>query len=341
MKDVKPPNYSTHAIEFFLDVDRMMTEQGLFEPVRQEAFIANLLTEAVKFLLPDNGVLLQMEHDYKPSMYDLVRLPYPVCALEFPANQDLFAEASGLNFSGKRISLCFDPHKLSDRQKKDLQVLTENNDLYSDLPENALCVFSIFDIPEHSIWASSVGFVCLDLDDEPIPLEQATEKQKIIPEHVRSRLGGAKPTKHGLPATFYPFFYRAALAGADHDRAIENLYIDTIDELRAAFDFLAALNCSNVGLDSIPAPKMLNKKRLQKKKTPFFEYKILDIDLGPSTQSTGGHGGGHSSPRTHLRRGHIRQLGERAKYKVVWVNAAIVRPGAPEGVIDKTYRVKR
>lgn len=76
-----------------------------------ERFLAGCLRMSVKFLLPDNGYLFA-DHDYKPWMFELQRMPFPVCALEFRAGCDLYAEGSGLIHSEKRIALSFDPHLL-------------------------------------------------------------------------------------------------------------------------------------------------------------------------------------------------------------------------------------
>lgn len=46
-------------------------------------------------------------------------------------------------------------------------------------------------------------------------------------------------------------------------------------------------------------------------------------------------GGSHASPRTHLRRGHIRQHPTAGR---IWVNSCVVNPTAI-GTVNKDYRI--
>lgn len=85
-----PGNYSTHAIEFLLETRRrMIAAKHPFSKFGIELILANLLSNAVKFILPENGNLFE-EHDYRPQYFDLLKLPFPVCALEFSASDELY-----------------------------------------------------------------------------------------------------------------------------------------------------------------------------------------------------------------------------------------------------------
>lgn len=338
--EAKPlPNYSTHAVEFF----RSMAAEipGMFGcPADFELFLADYLEEAIKFLLPDNGYLFA-DHDYKPAMYDLLMLPYLACALEFTAGIELHAQNSGLLHAPKRIALCFDPRQLPPQQKSRLGRLLSRPDWERALPEQALCVMAVFSAEQ--VWSSSVGLVVIDLkNDRPVATaEMAGEPISNITARVAGRIGAKKLTRHGLPVTFWAFPERSAMMGLSPEQATENLYIDTIDEVRTMYEFLAAVNCSNVGSQVLRAPKMLNAKRSKKGKTPFFDYRVLDIapyQDSPAAPDTGA--GAHAAPRTHLRRGHLRRLGERFGRKVLWINATVVNPGSPQGRVDKAYRVQ-
>ena len=98
---------------------------------------------------------------------------------------------------------------------------------------------------------------------------------------------------------------------------------------------LMAINCSNVKQVKNDPPKFLNLKRQKKNKTPLFSYYTLEIPGAEAKpESTKGF---HSSPRLHLRRGHIRQC---FSGKYVWVQACLV--GNKElGQIEKNYFVKK
>lgn len=107
--------------------------------------------------------------------------------------------------------------------------------------------------------------------------------------------------------------------------------------VRAVANLLCTLSCSNTHIEDSPEKpsKVKNDLRRQKKKLPFFEFKILTLESGKnSSQESGGGSGTHNSPRVHLRRGHIRRL----PTKNVWVNACVVGDKT-KGVIDKEYLV--
>lgn len=110
---------------------------------------------------------------------------------------------------------------------------------------------------------------------------------------------------------------------------------DITGEVSTVIEFLCALACSNTELiDGQPPKESANKKREKKGKAPFYTYKILTVK-----PSRGGgespYGGTHTSPRVHLRRGHIRRL----KTKTVWVNATVVGDKS-RGMVTKDYAVK-
>lgn len=115
------------------------------------------------------------------------------------------------------------------------------------------------------------------------------------------------------------------------DAGADNWSINTFD---CVLSLILALQCSNVGTETIPPPPTLNKKRIQNGRLPFVEYKILTIEgtRVPSEPGTGTH----ASPRQHLRRGHVRRLSDGRK---VWVHQCLV--GDPKkGTIVKDYRVR-
>ncbi|MEX3983622.1 hypothetical protein AB4Y45_32090 [Paraburkholderia sp. EG287A] len=326
------PHYSTHAREFFLEAARLLPERlnvrGDFEE-----FLADYLQESVKFLLPDNGYLFD-NHDYKPSMFELQRLPYAMCALEFEADDELYAVDSGLLQSRKRIALCFDPWQLPARQQERLAWL-RGKDWADGFPERALAVMAVFDVPGG--WAASVGMLVVDLaEDRPMTVKEAGNLSAMATA-VGARLK-SKGSRYGLPATFVTFPWRSALAGQDHEQAVENLYIDTIDETRVVYEFLAAVNCSNVGTSETAAPRMLNERRQKKGRTLFYPYKTLNL-FPPGRRSSRDGGGTHDSPDVHLRRGHPRRLHEMHGGETVWINATTVNAGQGE-MREQVYKVK-
>jgi hypothetical protein len=121
--------------------------------------------------------------------------------------------------------------------------------------------------------------------------------------------------------------------------AFQNGLKDSLDEVLAAITLMAALSCSNVGLQDIPAPDKLNKKRLKSGKPPMYGYKSVvvltgqpGVDLG--NEDLDSHD--HRSVRSHLRRGHIRRLADNRR---IWIQSTIVNAG--KGPLDQSYRVAR
>lgn len=102
--------------------------------------------------------------------------------------------------------------------------------------------------------------------------------------------------------------------------------------------FLSALSCKNtILIDGEKPNSKRNEARIKKNKAPLFEYKVLVIDTQKAyLENVNTQGlGGHASPRSHLRRGHIRRLID----KNIWVNACVVGARS-QGVIEKEYNVR-
>ena len=97
------------------------------------------------------------------------------------------------------------------------------------------------------------------------------------------------------------------------------------------------LNCANVASVERQAPAALNKRRMRRGKQPFFSYRVFEVDGATAASDGAALGGGAAGPRTHVRRGHIRRL----KEKLVWVRAAIVNAGSPDGLLHKSYRLRQ
>jgi hypothetical protein len=95
---------------------------------------------------------------------------------------------------------------------------------------------------------------------------------------------------------------------------------------------LCALECKNVKIESAAHPAQ--QRRAAHKNLPLVSYKVLALDSSTKEVSSSHAVGTHASPRTHLRRGHIRRLigGN------VWIDATVVNGGA-NGMIVKDYQV--
>lgn len=97
-------------------------------------------------------------------------------------------------------------------------------------------------------------------------------------------------------------------------------------------------SCCNVQLAEHQPPRFINQKRINKGRVPFYAYKTLRITLDEDEKGGGQRGtGAHSSPRLHLRRGHIRRLSDGRR---VWVRAHLVGDKS-HGMIHKDYDVRQ
>lgn len=98
--------------------------------------------------------------------------------------------------------------------------------------------------------------------------------------------------------------------------------------------YLGALNCCNVKRKEHSPDVALQKARAKRGKQPLFSTWSLEIDLERDSQERNDLGGSHSSPRVHLRRGHIKKS---RKGNWWWVNAHMVG-NKSLGMIHKDYK---
>ncbi len=124
------------------------------------------------------------------------------------------------------------------------------------------------------------------------------------------------------------------------DEAKECYRKNAIDTCNIALTELSCLNtlieCNNIGVETVPAPKPEPGQKLGKRKRELlqFEYRVLTIK-GRKTYDDKGDGS-HRSPRLHLRRGHIRKF---PSGKKTWISSCAVGTGK-RGVIQKDYSVE-
>ena len=95
------------------------------------------------------------------------------------------------------------------------------------------------------------------------------------------------------------------------------------------------LSLHNVKTRTVAPPEKLQKKRLKHGGKPLFSYKVLVVD-GEEWHDSGNRGTGTGSVRSHMRRGHIRQLHNSDRR--VWVRATLVH-GKAAGFVSKDYKL--
>jgi len=328
-------NYATEAIEFLKEEDRILRRDSY--PFAAHRFIINMLGEATKFMLPDNGGLYEDE-EYTDVSVDVLRLPYPICALEYASDDKLYDPDGGLERCDKHISIAFDPKRLPPPLKAEFFRTLDRNELDA-IPNNSIAIIALYAFNESksairgSEWAYASGVVFLDADKPflpSMPTRLVDARACFFVENFNSEVRNGKS----------PYLVKMAFKG------------NTQDDVKTTLHFATAMSCSNVSTEKLTPPPLVNKKRLSKGKAPLFEYHVLNLDVvhqdahahssgaldfSDSAEISGG--GSHASPRQHLRRGHMRRLGEKHGNKVIWVNATVVGK-SHKGVIEKSYELE-
>lgn len=314
-------NLSTHCLEQLVEVRNQLPSFAM-----RELFtgLIESLRAAPKFLLPDGGRVID-DQESVARLYDQIRLPFPCVALEYEAHGAINTAIE--TQSSRRIALCWD---LRHGAPAYVQAVTG----CGPEPQKCLVVQSLSYLNEHSFWIPIMGLLVIDLDDAVVkgtvaqhaqqsPQFMALIKHRLVPQRTNMLV-------HSFQMHVYPYpMSDFSGSGQTDEEIISNISADTSDELLAMIGFAALTSCANVEFDVLRAEEKLNKKRAAKKREPFYDVRVLmlaghgyQVSTQPGGVCTGA--GGHASPRSHLRRGHVRRLSD----KNVWVNAAVINAGA-------------
>lgn len=331
-------NYCAHAIE---DLKRLLagTQPHFVQSKRAIGAVIELLQHSVKFILPNCGELLDVD-SFSQAHLDLLRLPYPVTAFEIPWKTDRPIDILGgikQVMASRRIALCWEPDA-TPAALRDAGL----NTILERFPQGGAFVLPVSWIDEHSIWTIGLGGSFVPYDNTFVPMDETTRVNGISHRSYdalkEAGLVGKKVQKFDSePFIIQPEQFET-LFRHNIDEGFFSISSDSRDEALALLQACAVLNCENVETAEIVASAKLNKARLAKGKQPFFSYKVLALSpdrAGTRHGDAGSANGSHSSPRMHLRRGHIRRL----EHKTIWVRAAVVG-AASSGVAKKDYVVR-
>lgn len=327
-------NYSAHAIDDLRAALKQFPAHFVQSKRAVHAMIG-LLEKSVKFVLPNCGALLDIEH-FSQAHVDLLKLPYPVVAFEIPwKTEHEIKNIGGMAqyTSSRRIALCWEP----EATPAELSAL---NTILQKAPEGGVFVLPIAWMDNVGMWSIGVGGTFIPYDNTFAAIE---EGNAVNPLTARSMEGlraagllGKKPRRFDAEPFVLQYEHFEAVSRGDTEAGFMSIMSDTRDEAQALLQACAVLNCENVETaDILPSPK-LNKAREAKGKQPFFSYKYLVLAPERSASGRADGGGTHSSPRMHLRRGHLRRL----ENKTVWVRAAMVGTSNQHGIVDKHYVLK-
>ena len=273
--------------------------------------LIEMLQAAIKFQLPEGGRYLDNKPPYSESELEMLSIPFELIALEYACDytrrKDNWTIQQGQGMSSRRILLV-----------RRLPVGYE--------------LFSVYYVDDQQRW-SAAGVKAVIPPLTKIIHNEANGEQKLKCEF------------HQMAPTIIRMVGKHA--NLDEERMAYRMGQEIMEDANVVLQFMLAVSCSNVEIDSIPAPKALNKKRLRTGKLPFYEYKVLKIRQGYAVRSDE-HGrplGDRAGPRQHLRRGHIRHYDPAKtprfrKRTSLWIEAMIV--GDPtKGSIDKEYSVEQ
>lgn len=154
----------------------------------------------------------------------------------------------------------------------------------------------------------------------------------VFPLEVSPAALGPRPLALKImPDRFDAFVERMG----DVEKCLQAMWNDAADEISAYIDLVTALSLTNVEVSDYRQPRALRVAR-SKKKQSLFDYKVLSIRMGQGDKTVReALYGDRASPRSHLRRGHLRTLGDGRR---TWVRPAFIH-GSGDGFVHKSYKL--
>jgi hypothetical protein len=289
---------------------------------------SSLIKEAVHFAIPDNGEIF--DDDLKGLVGLQARIPFPAITVEY------FVDGS--KSSHHESAPVYSPRRLA------LAIESDKNQIFASQEKlgiiNGIDAFALFpdDNITHIMVANEIdGMWLLCPMSWVMPVTwnywPSDKEVKTLSPLVPSK---SKQTMAGTPIPILPGLFTRMCELKGVEQAFRESIHDISGEVRAVLELCEALTCSNVITETIQHENTkANAKRIKNGKIPIYETKTLSIEVPRSTKRSGIKRGDRSSPRQHLRRGHIRRLPDDRN---IWVNSCAV--GSPEfGRVDKSYRV--
>lgn len=263
------------------------------------AAVRKELDRAQRFFLPA-GVDLSVGKRYE-DVRDLLRLPFPTIALM----SDTYVNEEWGPGRGERV------------QTLTIAVSAEHEDspAFSYLPAKQ--------------WPQGQApWMML------IPLARAPKIGLWVPDGPAvfvMKAEAASGLALNMHAADTPFTQDLMRSGMPPERLVSELR----DNLKCVVELCLLLGLQNVRSVRQPAPKGAAKQRERKRKSPLFDYHVLEVDGDLWDRSAAVQQATGQGVRSHLRRGHIRRLSDSRR---VWVRACYVHGSAP-GFAAKDYAV--
>ena len=280
-------NFVTHCLEALKDFEQKTKALGHHGDSIVFRSIGHDLTAAMKFLVPSPSAL---NVKVTEAALKFLRLPYPMCAIEYTVNDAADEGLSGLTTSAStnRIALTYDLQSNSPFIKS----MKERRFIRTDAA--GIAVISLYQIDETKSWMPSIGFAVLDTnvfsDDRVntktyVMLRDDSPSSKEAELRKESFLLSNDVTAFNFEA--FPLIRYAAKEIAAGGKAAETIHStmvnDLTEELAMAVRVTLLLNTKNLKHVKVnDAPEKLNKKRVRANRQPFFSYHTLDIFVSDS-----------------------------------------------------------
>jgi hypothetical protein len=315
---ISAKNYAAQAERDFLNYSKEISDK-----IRSNLYarFATAINSAVHFAMPDNGQIF--DDQLKGLVGQDLHLPYKQITIEF-ATTDSY---------------------IGDAQSNSLMTVipsTKSLILASEYEGEGLVNFrkAVTERPYLEGFVKTGEYDWFYTTDRFIHVVSFTSGKNLhwSPNPLGVVINGYWTNDGGVRVTYLPT-EGMVLQAAISNNLLEPIALSAHTAVRELLEFLEALTCKNVKESVHQSERKNNAKWVKLGKLPMYETRILTIDTAEKqfTQTGSGENSGrtHSSPRQHLRRGHIRRL----ESGNVWVNSCVVGSSA-NGVLDKTYKVK-
>ena len=249
-----------------------LREGGLFDDAATIARLADQITRAQHFALPENGSLF--DDDLRALTGLSLRLPYKTITVEYIART-----ADGIL---RRMALA--------------EEIERDDGLWVRVTafakgERWTPVPVAIELPSKA-WE--------DLSTPATQLHELAEDPDICPP---------APARYQFrPATILP----GLLDGIAADiRETARVIVSATAPAESVMEMLEALSCANVRAEiSERVDPGVNARRVRAGKLPIFETRVLTVLCPRTLHPATGQQGDRASPRQHLRRGHVRHLAD-------------------------------
>ena len=263
--------------------------------------LSTLVVASQKFLLPENGKLLDIKK-YNEQYSDLLHIPFHSIALEititdYPKNIEGHTTNKAVLFAWTKESVI----NAEKNDKEHFPLILED--------DSAIHFTQIFFHTGLNDWQVCPAYAA------------------FIPSKINVLEGKEKRIENIVGDANFMATYRQ-----HPEEELKGMIKEMVQTgFNTLLQFCLTVNCENISKGVIEPNEKQNKKRIRNGKIPFFSYNYLKL-----TNEKGEYadkGGTHASPRAHVRRGHLRRL---PTGKTTWVRHSYIGDAAL-GAVDKAY----